>query len=154
MACRSRNADLVRILAVGRVSSRARRDRRWNWSQTHSTPWCTARIGARTRYVARTLPTRRSTPGSGRRSSRLTAMWKTPPGLVFAVVNVSVDVAPASGEGGENDAVTPAGRPLALSSTGWSATPRLAVNETVVVVLAPVTTVADDGLRCSERVDG
>src|SRR2546430_13327672 len=68
MACRSRNADLVRILAVGRVSSRARRDRRWNWSQTHSTPWCTARIGARTRYVARTLPTRRSTPGSGGRS--------------------------------------------------------------------------------------
>jgi len=91
---------------------------------------------------------------SGVRTVPLTTMWNTPPGLVFAVANVSVDVAPASGEGGENDAVTPAGRPLALSSTGWSATPRLAVNETVVVVLAPVTTVADDGLRCSERVDG
>ncbi len=73
------------------------------------------------------------------------------PGAVELEVEiVSVDDAPVVTEDGENDAVAPDGRPLALSET-VCAEPEVAAVETVAVVPDPAVTDADDGLTEIEK---
>ncbi len=57
---------------------------------------------------------------------------------------------PAVTEDGENDAVTPLGRPLALSET-VCAEPEVTAVETVALVPDPAVTDADDGLTEIEK---
>jgi hypothetical protein len=66
------------------------------------------------------------------------------------VESVSVDDPPAVTDVGENDAVTPLGRPLALSET-VCAEPDVTAVETVVLVPEPAATDADDGLSEIEK---
>ena len=63
---------------------------------------------------------------------------------------MSVDEPPLVTDAGENDAVTPLGRPLALSETVW-AEPDVVAVDTVAVVPDPAVTVADDGLSEIEK---
>ena len=73
------------------------------------------------------------------------------PGAVELEVEiVSVDDEPAVTEDGENDAVAPDGRPLALSET-VCAEPEVTAVETVALVPDPAVTDADDGLTESEK---
>jgi hypothetical protein len=73
------------------------------------------------------------------------------PGAVeLEVERVSVDDPPAVTEDGENDAVAPLGRPLALSET-VCAEPDVTAVETVALVPDPAVTVAADGLTEIEK---
>ena len=73
------------------------------------------------------------------------------PGTVELEVEiVSVDEPPAVTEDGENDAVAPLGRPLALSET-VCAEPEVTAVETVAPVPDPAVTDADAGLTDSEK---
>jgi hypothetical protein len=66
------------------------------------------------------------------------------------VAIVSVDEEPAVIVAGENDAVAPAGSPLALSDTDW-ALPDVTAVDTVAVAFEPGATVADVGLTATEK---
>jgi hypothetical protein len=73
------------------------------------------------------------------------------PGAVEAEVEiVSVDDPPAVTEDGENEAVTPLGRPLVPSET-VCADPEVTAVETVAVVPDPAVTDLDVGLTESEK---
>jgi hypothetical protein len=73
---------------------------------------------------------------------------KVPVGVVVAVVTDSVDVL-AVVEAGLNDPAAPAGRPLTENATD-PAKPPVRVTVTVYEVLAPGTTVCEDGDADSE----
>jgi hypothetical protein len=64
--------------------------------------------------------------------------------------SVSVEDAPAVTEDGENDAVAPLGKPLALSETDC-ALPDVTAVETVAVPLDPAATLTDVGLTATEK---
>ena len=73
------------------------------------------------------------------------------PATVADVVEiVSVDEPPEVTDVGENEAVTPDGRPLALSDTDCAA-PEVVAVETVAVALAPASTVPLVGLTAIEK---
>jgi hypothetical protein len=74
-----------------------------------------------------------------------------PAGVELEVEIVSVDEPPLVTDAGENDAVAPLGRPLALSETVW-ADPDVVAVETVALVPDPAVTVADDGLTEIEKL--
>jgi hypothetical protein len=73
-----------------------------------------------------------------------------PAAVELEVEIVSVDDDPAVTEDGENDAVAPLGRPLALSET-VCAEPEVTAVETVALVPDPAATDADVGLTESEK---
>jgi hypothetical protein len=73
-----------------------------------------------------------------------------PAAVELEVEIVSVDDEPAVTEDGENDAVAPLGRPLALSET-VCAEPEVTAVETVAVVPEPAATDAEVGLTDSEK---
>jgi hypothetical protein len=65
-------------------------------------------------------------------------------------VNVNVDDEPELTVDGENDAVTPLGRPLALSATD-SELPEVTAVETVAVAFEPAATLTFVGLTETEK---
>jgi hypothetical protein len=73
-----------------------------------------------------------------------------PAAVELEVEIVRVDDEPAVTDDGENDAVTPLGRPLAPSET-VCAEPEVTAVETVAVVPDPAVTDADVGLTDSEK---
>jgi hypothetical protein len=73
-----------------------------------------------------------------------------PAAVELEVEIVSVDDPPAVTDEGENDAVAPLGRPLALSET-VCAEPEVTAVETVALVPDPAVTEADVGLTDSEK---
>ena len=73
-----------------------------------------------------------------------------PAGVELEVVIDSDDDEPAVTDEGENAAVAPEGRPLALSDTVW-ALPEVTAVETVAEVPEPAVTDADDGLTETEK---
>jgi hypothetical protein len=74
----------------------------------------------------------------------------TPAAVALEVEIVSVDDPPAVTEVGENEAVAPLGRPLAVSET-VCAEPDATAVETVALVPAPAATDASVGLSESEK---
>lgn len=73
-----------------------------------------------------------------------------PAGVELDVPIVSVDDEPELTEVGENDAVAPDGRPLALNDT-VSDEPDVTAVETVELVPLPATTLAEVGLSETEK---
>ena len=73
-----------------------------------------------------------------------------PAGVELDVESVNVDDDPAVTDAGENDAVAPLGRPLALSATDC-AEPEVTAVDTVALAPAPAVTLADVGLTESEK---
>ena len=76
-----------------------------------------------------------------------------PAGVLGPAVSVSTEELPAATDAGLNDAVAPAGRPLAESATACGAPPVTDV-EIVEVPADPAGTVTADGLAESEKSDG
>jgi hypothetical protein len=64
----------------------------------------------------------------------VTVTANSPAGLEGAAVSVSVDLPPIRGVAGENDAVTPLGRPLTLRLTLVARSRPGYTNETLVLV--------------------
>jgi hypothetical protein len=67
------------------------------------------------------------------------------------VIVVVAPAAPGVTTAGENDTVAPAGKPLALSVTGWVNVPSLDVTSTAKLVLAPAVTVAVPGAAVNPK---
>ena len=79
----------------------------------------------------------------------VTVTANAPGALEDAAVKVRTERPPMMAVDGENDAVTPLGRPLTLRATAVPRRSAVAWNETVILVRYPARTATEDGLSCT-----